>query len=152
MKEQEINIEAVDRFQQAHSARIDKLFWVAGSMDNRDFVDFIQYMTDEELKDLFPELKKVKTFADYREGEEDLQLLVDHNKFGFVAEVHIPEAYQFRFEKGSKKPKWWGVNSAVCKIKYAYAETTDGLLKQIEILAEECFQYDLKNSLNKATA
>ena len=33
------NFEAVDRFDQAHGAKIENLYWIAGSLENSDFKD-----------------------------------------------------------------------------------------------------------------
>lgn len=41
------NREAVDRFEQACNAKIEKLYWLAGSLDNHDLRSIIE---DERLK------------------------------------------------------------------------------------------------------
>lgn len=143
------NLEALERFEQAHGAKIERLYWIAGSFENSDFKDLMQELEDKELKRLFPEFAKDKYFKEYRKDKEEMQMLVDYRKFGFLAEIHVPEAYDFKFKEGTKKPWAWGVHGGCCKIKYVYSETIEGMMTEIEKASTECWNYDLKRALAK---
>lgn len=144
------NLEAVERFDQAHGAKIERLYWIAGSMDNSDFKDLVSDdFTDEDWKSIFPEIVKGGHLKEYRKDKEEMQAFCDYRKFGFLAEIHVPEASGFKFKNDSKKPWAWSVNGGICKIRYAYAETTDELMSKIEIEAKSCLDYDIKKELKK---
>ena len=50
------NKEALERIEQAHGAKIEKMFWIAGSLDSSDLRDLIEEMDDKAFKKCFPEI------------------------------------------------------------------------------------------------
>jgi len=132
------NFEAVERFDQAHGAKIERLFWIAGSMDNSDFKDLIEEMEDKDWQKLFPEIHKSEYFQEYLDDDEALQALVDFRKFGLIAEIHLPECDNFRYKKD--KPVSWSVHGGICRIEYVYAETLEDLMREVEKASEKVFQ------------
>lgn len=140
----EFNKAAVERLEQSHCAKIGQLFWIAGSLDNSDLKDMLEIFDPANWKQTFPEIYASKDFRKYLKDEEYYQALIDHEKFGFLAEVYIPKSHDFKFKKGQKKPWAWSVHSGICSIEYIYAETTEILLDKIEKIAEKCWERDLK--------
>lgn len=142
--------EAVERFNQAHGAKIDKLFWIAGSLDSSDLRELLEDMTDNDLKKCFPEIYESEYYKEYRKNDELRQALVDFRKFGLLAELHIPKADNFRYKDG--KPVSWSVHGGICSIEYVYAEDLENLMNEIEKVSEKVFQVHVKKDKRKATA
>lgn len=134
------NFEAVDRFDQAHRAKIENLYWIAGSLENSDLKDKIEEMEDEDFKKCFPEIFNSKHYEEYRNDYEIMQAIVDFRKFGLFAEIHLPECDNFRYEKGKKHPVSWSVHGGICRIEYCYGETLEELMNEIEKSSEKVFE------------
>lgn len=133
------NQEAVDRFDQAHGARINRLFWIAGSLESSDLKDLLNDdMGESDFEKCFPEVFNSEYFDDYKDNDELLQALVDFRKFGLLAEIFVPEADCFRYE--NNKPVSWSINQGTCRIEYVYAETLGKLLLEIEKSAAIVFR------------
>jgi hypothetical protein len=141
------NIEAVERFDQSHSVRISKLFWIAGSLSDSDLEDFLQELDDEYLDKWFPDADYLNQ---YRDDSQLVQAFVDFNKFGMIAEINIPKADNFKYEKD--KPVSWSVHEGNCRVEYVYAETLELLMNEIEKTSESVFQEYIKKDKKKATA
>lgn len=133
-----LNIEAVERIEQSHGAKIERLFWIAGSLSNNDFDEVLSGMTDEEFQGCFPEIYQSEYYEEYKEENQLGQALVDYKKFGLLAEVHIPEAYNFKYN--NEKLVSWAIHGGVCLIEYVYAESLEELLEQIEKAGDKVFQ------------
>lgn len=141
------NNKVIERLEQAHSAQIEKLFWIAASTENDDLASFLEEdMSDESWKYCFPELFESDYFEEYRENNELVTLLTEHEKLGFIAEVSIPRCYNFRYE--GEELKDYSSNPGTRRLKYVYAENLEYLITAIEIVADEVFedykQIDLK--------
>ncbi len=141
------NIQAVERFEQTHGSMIEKLFWIAGSYENRDFKDLIEEMTNSDFKDCFPEIYKSDYFNGYKKDNELLQSLADFSKFGFIAEIHIPQASEFSYK--NNKPVSWSLHGGICRVRYVYAETRESLISEIEKASEKVFKEYLKEDKKK---
>lgn len=144
------NKQAVERFEQAYSAKIEKMFWIAGALDNSDLTELIEDMDDEAFKKCFPEIASSKYYEDYRKDGELLQALCEKNKFGLVAEILIPIADNFSYDKKGKPTRWSTGGSS--RIDYVYAETLALLMKEIEKSAAIHFKSFIKDDkLESAT-
>jgi hypothetical protein len=133
------NNKAVSRFDGCtHSAFINKLFWIAGAFESRDFKEFLDDMNDTDWKTALPEIEKSKHYKNYRKEREMGQALVDFRKFGFLAELHHPEHHSFLYDKG--KPIGSSVSMGVCRISVVYGETREELLAAIEQAAEKIYK------------
>jgi hypothetical protein len=142
------NKEAVERLQQSHDVRIEKMFWIAASLENSDLKDLIEEMDDEDFKKCFPDIAQSKHLEEYRNDDELLQALVDYDKFGLVAEIHIPIAKDFSYdEKG--KPISWSSSFGHCRVDYVYAETLDLLLSEMEKSGDSHFRDFVKDGKKK---
>lgn len=142
------NKEAVERFEQSHDVRIEKMFWIAVSLENSDLKDFLEQMDDKAFNKCFPKISKSKHLEEYRNDNELLQALIDYDKFGLVAEIHIPIARDFTYdEKG--KPTSWSLSLGHCRIDYVYAETLDLLLSEMEKSGETHFEEFVKEDKKK---
>lgn len=141
------NFDAVDRFEQAHGAKIEKLFWIAGSLDNHDFKEFIEEMDEKDFKKCFPEIAKSPSYDYYRTGPL-VDAFIDKKLLGFLAEVRIPKADNFRYD--GKILRGWSVHEGICRIEYVYAESTDELLLEIEKVSKKVFAQFIKNAKVKS--
>lgn len=139
--------EMLERFEQAGSAKIDKLFWIAGSIESNDLISLIEDFEDENWERVFPEIYKSEHFEYYKSDKDSLFGLYDFNKLGFLAEVHIPQCSNFSFMK-NKKPYAWQTG-AISHLEYVYAETPEELINQVEERAKYWFQYDLSKHKSK---
>ncbi len=137
----------LERFEQAGSAKIDKLFWIAGSIDNHDLISLLEDLEDEQWEILFPEIYKSESFEYYKNEKEDLFGLITFEKFGFIAEVHIPECSRFSFDKKGNPQSW--ETGGISHLAYAYAETPEALIKCIEIKAKELYKQDIERFKRK---
>lgn len=142
------NKEALERIEQAHGAKIEKMFWIAGSLENSDLRDLIEEMDDKALKKCFPEIANSKHLEEYRNDNELLQALVDFDKFGLVAEILIPIAKDFSYDKDGKVSSW-SSSGGHCRVDYVYAETLDLLLVEIEKSGDKHFKEFLKDDKKK---
>lgn len=142
------NKEAVERLEQSHDVRIEKMFWIAASLENSDLKDLLEEMDDKAFKKCFPEISQSKHLEEYRNDNELLQALIDYDKFGLVAEIHIPIAKDFTYdEKG--KPSSWSSSAGHCRVDYVYAETLDLLLAEMEKSGENHFKEFVKEDKRK---
>lgn len=144
------NKEAVERFDQAHGAKIEKLFWIAAAMGSSDFKEFMEYLQDDDWQELFPEIHDSEYFQEYIDDGDEMQALVDFGMFGLIAEVHLPECRNFHYKDG--KPVGWSVHHSVCRIRYIYAETLEGLMAQVEKVSGEEFQKFIEKDHKKKVA
>ena len=54
------NSQALLKLEEAHDARIEKLFWIAGQIDNSDLTEFFkEWMDDKKFKEEFPFLPEI---------------------------------------------------------------------------------------------
>jgi hypothetical protein len=142
------NREAVDRFEQAYNAKIEKLYWLAGSLDNHDLRSIIEDdMSEKDFKKCFPKIFNSEYYKEYLDDNEILQAFVDFNYFGLFAEVYVPKASDFTFKNG--KPVSWSSNGGISRIAYVYAETMEELLKEIELSAKEIFDDCIQSEKKK---
>jgi len=132
------NVEAVNRFSQAHGAKIENLFWIAGAMENDDFKQLIDDLGESHWASLFPDIYNSGSFQEYVTDEDVLQMLLDFNKYGLIAEILLPTCDNFKYD--GDKPVSWSVKHWNCRVAYVYAETMEELLTEIEIVAETTFQ------------
>lgn len=132
------NLEAVDRFSQTHGANIDKLFWIASSMENSELQETLALLDSDDLKGMFPDLD-VKTICAYMEDDEEgvVQLLLDHDKLGFVAEVHLPKCENFTYR--NNEPVSCSLNYSISRPICVYGETRDELMIEIEKISKLIF-------------
>ena len=133
------NREAIQRFDgQVHSTFINKLFWIAGSFENSDLKDFLEEMQEEDWENCLPEIRKSKYFKSYQKNNDFIQALIDHKKFGLIAELHHPRCHNFNYdEKG--KVRGCQVSSGNCRISYVYGENQEELMSAIEKSAEKIY-------------
>ncbi len=146
------NRKATERFDgYTHGTFINKLFWIAGSHDNSDFKEMIEEMQDSDWKDCLPEIRKSKSYKEYQKDNEMGQALVDHNKFGLIAELHHPRCYDFRY---NDKGEIWSssVSMGNCRISYVYAEDLKELMSAIEKSADKIYKEYVEKDKKKPVA
>ena len=138
-------VEAIDKL---GSVRIDKLFWIAAQMDNDELKETIDQLFEEDWEKLFPEIYNSDSFEEYVDDEELMQALVNYEKFGFFAVLHIPKRENFSYSKDGE-PQSWRSLSGFCRVVNVYAETIELLLEQIEKEDKIMFDKDVaKDKLN----
>lgn len=144
------NREYCDKFDQLNGTQIDKLFWIAGSIENSDLEDFLQdEMDNNDWNQLFPQLGPAENegFNDYLEDKELVQLLIEYEKYGLIAQITIPECYNFRYKEG--KLTGWSCHPGIRRIKYIYAETIPELYSEIERVQAAVFEEFKENDEQK---
>ncbi|MDI9872721.1 MULTISPECIES: hypothetical protein [Flectobacillus] len=145
------NQEAVERFDQARGAKINRLFWIAGSLENSDLKDLLNDdMEEYDFEICFPEVFNSEYFNDYKDNDELIQALVDFRKFGLLAEIFVPEADCFRYE--NNKPVSWSTHQGIYRVKYVYEETLDKLMLKIEKTAAMVFREYIEADKKKTQA
>lgn len=138
----------VERFEQAGGIIINKMFWIAGSFESSEFKDMLtDDMSIREWTEMLPEID-VKQLEEYIDEDNAMQIFADYSKFGFIAETHYPEHYNFSYKAG--KIIGCSVSNGSCSIDYVYGETIEELMKKIEVVAEENYQRCLLKDKKKA--
>ena len=134
------NKKAVERFDgYTHGTFINKLFWIAGSFDNSDFKEFLEEIGDNGWEGCLPEIRNSEFYKSYQEDNEMGQALIDHGKFGLIAELYHPECSDFKYDdKG--KVRSCQVSRGCCRISYVYAENMEDLMAEIEKSADKIYQ------------
>lgn len=139
------NKQVLEIFGQMAGTRINRLIWIAGNPEREITEDILNDMLDgESFAGCFPDIP-AGIVEEYAADRELPQLLVDYDKFGFLAEVYMPDIRNMRFDKEGT-PESWSVCDGCCEIGYAYAETTDDLIEKIGILDREHFNRAVKRS------
>ncbi len=135
------------RFEEAGSARISKLFWIASCWETYDLKSFLNDdVQDDDYEKYLPEVFSSKHFSEHRDSESIEELMYDHNKFGFMAEVLFPICSRFSYNKDGT-PSSWTSSGGHCRMSYIYAETPALLLKQIEKEAKVWFAEFIKEDM-----
>jgi hypothetical protein len=142
------NKEAVERFSKAQDIRIEKMFWIAGSLENSELRDLMEEISDKALKKCFPEIANSQYLKEYVNDNELVQALCDFDKYGMVAEILIPICDSFSYDKNNK-PVSWSSSAGSCRIDYVYSDTLEGLMIEIEKSGEEHFKEFLKSDKKK---
>ncbi len=133
------NLQACERFESANSATIDKLFWIAGSLENSDLLEMVEEMENDDLKKCFPDIFDDNDFIEECRDRDSLtSLIVANNKFGLLAEIHLPECSGFKFKKN--KPTSWRVSRSISRVAHVYAETLEELIEKVEVASKENFE------------
>lgn len=134
------NKEVMQRIEQAHGF-VSKMFWVATSLEDSDLKEFINEMDEDSFAKTFPTVLKSEYFSNYLgpEGEGLFQAIIDHELYGFVAEVQIPKCSHFSFLEETGKPIGWSVSTGVRRIEYVYAESVEELIDAVEVVSEKVF-------------
>lgn len=142
------NRDILDRFEQAHGAIINKMFWIPGAIESSDLADFLQYdCTSTFLEKLLPNSSE-ETINDCIDNQETSMLFVDNNRLGLVAEIHLPQCDNFSYDKKGT-PRSWSIHGGICRIKNVYGDTLEELLTEIEKVSEEVFQDYIKEDKTK---
>ncbi len=142
------NRNAVERFEQAYGAKIDKMFWIAGSLDNHDLRSLVEDdMSEKDFKKCFPLIFNSEYYKQYLDDNEILQAFVDFNYFGLLAEIHVPKPSDFTYKNG--KPISWSASGGCCRIEYVYAETLEEVMKEVELSAKKVFDECMKSEKKK---
>lgn len=138
------------RLLQAHGARIEKLIWIAASIESSELNDFLYDQVDEDTWDkLFPDVPRPLEEECFDRSNYRFALveaLGCYKKLGFLAEVYHP-VHTIRVENGAAVSSSYSTGHNY--VSTVYSETLMGLIEQIEISAEEQYQYDFKRALKK---
>ena len=138
------NCKVLDRIEQTHGAKINRLVWIAASRENRILSDILEDMADSDgLHEVFPEISENEVFHDY--AFDHFEMMVEYQKLGFLAEVFFPLLNSFEFNEDGH-PTSYSYSDACGVLRYVYAETTDELLSKIEQLSEEHYNESVKKA------
>jgi hypothetical protein len=148
------NKQALEKFDgYLHGAFIDKLFWIAASWESSELKELMEELSERDWLKAMPELKECEYLTEAYEKRQMFEVIVNFQKFGFLAEIHYPICHGFSFGENGK-PTSWSSNNGRCRIGYVYAETREELITKIQADADELFQEfindDRKKKLHKA--
>lgn len=118
---------------------VSKLFWIAANysdMDN-EIDEMLYEIPEPDWEEMFPSLALPEDQGDAIES------LLDAGLLGFVAELHHPKHYNFKFDEDGKVI-FSKMGYGTCRISYVYAETTEDLLKEIQKNSEKIYQEYIK--------
>lgn len=120
--------------------RFSKIIWLASALADDSHFDALEDMFYDAEMNKIARIFDLPETADADEGIEtsDLaELLNNHERWGFVAEVLIPrktfvrpDALNCSFSKGS------------CYVKHTYAESTEDLVTKAQALEKEMEEVD----------
>lgn len=132
------NKEFSDRFESLRETHISRLIWIAASIENsEDLAEMLEDLSNENWKNLFPEIHDSEYFEEFK--SEPIEALIDFEKLGFLAEIHIPICRDFSFDENGDVDGYTS-SPGYCRIEYAYAETIEELMAEIEKKADQLFQ------------
>lgn len=138
------NVNVYNYLAALNETRIWKLIWIAGNPDREDVEEIIDSMLDDgSFESNFPDIPVEATDQCTQFGDLE-DLLMNHNKFGFLAQVHFPHIRNVQFDD-SGNPKSWEIVRALCTIRYIYVETIEELTPKIRELYDEHFKNQIKN-------
>lgn len=121
-----------------NNVKIDKLFWVAGATTNEDLEYLLEVLEQDQISELFPDLEFNDDFG------ITIRDLLDNEKFGLIAEIHIPEPKNLKIKISSEFDNQGNITTLSAgavssRVKYVYAETRSELISVIEKVANKVF-------------
>lgn len=130
-------------FDDTHGLRVQNLVWIAVSIESSQLKDMLLDISDSQTDwdELFPGMDD----EDVKNGFIQ-EFISSADKFGFLAEVHIPRITDFTFK--GKKPVSYSVIQGICVIHYLYAENLDELLEKLVHLSETNFNRVVDKALS----
>ncbi len=122
------NKEVLSRFDGAYGF-INKMFWIAASIDSDDLRSFISDI--EYPFEIFPE---------YEDDDEKLffDWLIENGLYGFIAEINIPVPTNVVVENGEVKR--YMSSKDYCEVKYIYSDSLEELTALALSKAKERFE------------
>lgn len=126
------NIEAMDRTVD-QGGTVAKLFWIAVSIESGELKEHLEDLQGKDFKACFP--KVAEYYKDYKRDNNLVQALNDGNYRGFLAEVHVDESFDFRFDAQGVRTAWGSGRSKY--VHHVYAETLEALVTEIERVTSE---------------
>lgn len=124
--------------------RVGKLFSILISIHDADFEDFLEELEEKDWQRLFPNIYKSPSFQPCFNSSECSDLLDEHGKYGFIAQIFIPSNYSFKFENDEAVS--WITNTGINNIAYVYSETIEGLVREIKREAKASFKKDVEKA------
>jgi hypothetical protein len=131
------NTEALDRILESHGASVEKLYWIALSTESEELKDALRDMDKKTFVECFP--KAAKYYKGYKQDDDLMQALFDHDYYGFLAEVHVEIHRNFTFDAEGHMTACSSSKSQ-CYVHHLYAETLEALVERIEQHAQ--WDYD----------
>lgn len=113
------NYQFVDQIEQARSFPCRILFAAAHFDNLSDLRDLISDFSNELLQELFPGCEKTEMFY---ENDVLQGMLVDHEKFGFFVEVHVPNISSAIIDESGEHLESCSYSYGICSVEYLYTE------------------------------
>ena len=125
--------------------QVETLFLISISTESRSLRIFLQDLPEKQWKQLFPDALNTES---YKKGDY-IQSLIDIQKKGYLAEVHIPECKNFTYKDG--QPIDCSYFQGVKKLAYVYAENHEKLFDHIDKLSKDYFYFCAQKEKNNET-
>lgn len=137
------NAEIIERIDQMHGVKIDRMVWIAASQNSTSLSDLLEDIADNgELHNVLPKITE-EDWAEYR--STPFELMVECGYLGFLAEVHFPTYSDFEFRTDGSMSSC-SINEGCCYFGHIYAETLEALLDEMERQAIAYFEEYVKRA------
>jgi len=142
----------IDEVEQSGSFHISNFMMIALDLECRSDAlrEIIESLDNENFEQLFPDI----VAKDWYKGIEDvnmddrIQLLLDFDKLGFIAEIGVHHKSNFTFRENDSFSSC-SIHQGMSYVKYAYGDTIEELLNNIRAHCDEMEQYDIKKEKEK---
>jgi hypothetical protein len=133
------------KIEQAHGAYIENLIFIANEVCRGRTSEAMEEFESLELS----EICKVLGWRDEKDLHDIMtteleegglsSMLLRNDVTGFIAECHMPECDNFRFQKGKTRPTSWSVHGGICDVFWIYADSIGELVDKLEKETEKRF-------------
>jgi len=138
----------IDRIEQAGSFHIEHFALIALDLELRSdsLQEIIQDIQTEDFDRMFPDIAEKDWYDGIGDMDKDdrIQILLDYDKCGFIAEIGVHQKSKFRFNDDGSFSSC-SVHAGMSYVSYVYGDTIDEL---IEAIKERCDHYE-KNDIKK---
>lgn len=143
----------VDDIEQAGSFHISNLMLIALDLELRSdaLEEIITSMDNKNFEAMFPDIAAKDWYKGIEDTNKDeiMEMLIDYDKLGFIAEIGVHQKSRFSFAEDGHVQSC-SVHQGMSYVKYAYGDTIEELLGAITAHCEEMEQYDIEKHKKKS--
>lgn len=134
-----------EKIEQAHGAYFENLIFLSSEFCRNRISNTFEEFTELDPKEIAKVLDwntkptTLEHITDHIKEKELSSLLLQNDMTGFLAECHMPEHYDFRFNRGDDRPWCCSVNEGILTTFWLYAESIGELVHKLEEKTEELY-------------
>jgi hypothetical protein len=134
-----------EKIEQARGAYFENLIFLSSEVCRNRISNTFEEFTELDPKEIAEVLgwnkkeETLKLITDHIEEKELSSLLLQYDMTGFLAECHMPEHYDFRFNEGEDEPWCCSVHGGILTTFWLYAESIGELVHKLEEKTEELY-------------